>query len=76
MPPARRHIAILAPPTAGHLNPLQVLGRALSTLGHRVSLVHVEGVERFVAEPSVGFHAIPGTSAPMLDAYLDRVLGA
>ncbi|SEL77084.1 glycosyltransferase, MGT family [Sphingomonas palmae] len=71
MPSVRRHIAIVAPPTAGHLNPLQVLGRELSARGHRVSLVHVDGVERFVSDPSVGFHAIPGTSAPMLDAYLD-----
>lgn len=71
MPSARRHIAILAPPTAGHLNPLQVLARALSTLGHHVSLVHVDGVERFVVEPSADFHAVPGTGAPMLEAYLD-----
>ena len=71
MTTAKRHIAIVAPPTAGHLNPLQVLGRELVALGHRVTIVHVDGVERFVHDSAIGFVAVPAAGGATLDAYLD-----
>ncbi len=38
---AAGHLAIIASPLPGHLNPLQVLGAALAGEGHRVTIVHV-----------------------------------
>ncbi|MBW6524825.1 glycosyltransferase [Sphingomonas sp. RHCKR47] len=71
MTSARRHIAVLAPPTAGHLNPLQVLARALIALGHQVSIVHVDGIERFVTDPGIATVRLGADGGAALDAYLD-----
>lgn len=62
---------MLAPPTAGHLNPLQVLARALAGLGHRVSLVHVDGIERFVTDSAIEVARLGASGGAALDAYLD-----
>lgn len=62
---------MLAPPTAGHLNPLQVLARALAGLGHRVSIVHVDGIERFVTDPAFEVARLGASGGAALDAYLD-----
>jgi MGT family glycosyltransferase len=59
-----RHIAIVAPPTPGHLNPLQVLGSALALRGHRVTIVHQADVAPLVADPRIGFAAIPDSIDP------------
>ena len=74
MLPVKRHIAVIAPPTVGHINPLQVLGRELAALGHRVTIVHVGDVTRFVTDPAIGFAAVDAGEAGALDAYLS-VLG-
>jgi MGT family glycosyltransferase len=56
---ARRHFAVVAPPTPGHFNPLQVLGSSLVELGHRVTIVHQADAAPLVTDPRVGFMAIP-----------------
>jgi UDP:flavonoid glycosyltransferase YjiC (YdhE family) len=53
-----RHIAVIASPTPGHLNPLQVLGTELVALGHRVTVVHVSDVARLVRAQNVGFEPL------------------
>lgn len=70
-----RHVAILAAPTAGHLNPLQVLGAEMRRHGCRVTIVHVEGARRFVVEPGIDFAPLPdtGDGQGSLDAFLDRL---
>lgn len=66
----KRHIAVITPPTVGHINPLQVLGRELVALGHRVTIVHVDDMARFVTDPAIGFAAIDAREPGALDAYL------
>ncbi len=58
MTAARRHFAVIAPPTPGHLNPLQILGAELVALGHRVTIVHQADVAPLIAAPQVGFAAL------------------
>ncbi len=58
MTAARRHFAVIAPPTPGHLNPLQTLGAELVALGHRVTIVHQADVAPLIAAPQVGFAAL------------------
>lgn len=70
MPSSARHFAILAPPTPGHITPLQVLGAELLARGHRVSFVHLDAVARYVTDPQIGFAAVQERSADRLDAYL------
>lgn len=72
METATRHIAIIAPPTPGHLNPLQVLGAELVAIGHRVTIVHVGGASRYVTSPQIGFAELRGPDVPF-DAYLSRL---
>ncbi|MEG8047496.1 glycosyltransferase [Sphingomonas aerolata] len=52
---AGRHIAIIAPPTAGHLNPLVALGTSLVAAGHRVTLVHMADVAAMLPRGDVAF---------------------
>ena len=60
MPVEPRHVAIIAPPTPGHFNPLQVLGGELVRLGHRVTMVHLGEAAALVDDPRIGFAAIDG----------------
>ncbi len=53
-----RHIAIVAPPTAGHVNPLVALGVALVATGARVTLVHMAEVASLVPDSPVEFAAL------------------
>ncbi|RST32227.1 glycosyltransferase [Sphingomonas ginkgonis] len=70
-------MAIIAPPTPGHLNPLQVLGARLIALGHRVTIVHTGGVARYVNTPEVGFAPLAdGASDGLLDTYLSQLAAA
>ena len=68
-PPAR-HVAIVAPPTPGHYDPLAAVATELVALGHRVTFVHVEGADRYL-QPDDGFASIGG--AGVLDRYLVRL---
>lgn len=75
MTSAARHVAIIAAPLPGHLNPLQVLGAELVALGWRVTIVHVGGAERFVTDDAIGFAPLPdrvGGVEP-LDGYLAKL---
>ena len=51
----RRHIAIIAPPTPGHVNPLQALGSELISRGHRITVVHQRDAAPLVSEAGIGF---------------------
>ncbi len=55
----RRHFAIIAPPTPGHINPLQALGAELIRLGHRVTFVHQADVAPLVDGAGLGFEPLP-----------------
>lgn len=67
----RRHIAIIAPPTAGHVNPLAALGASLVAAGHRVTIVHVADVASLIPDCGVGFAALdhPADSDGVLADY-------
>lgn len=51
------HIAIIAPPLRGHLDPLCVLGEALIALGHRVTVLSDAEAARLVP-PGLAFHPL------------------
>jgi UDP:flavonoid glycosyltransferase YjiC (YdhE family) len=53
-----RHIAIVAPPTAGHINPLVALGSELAAKGTKVTLVHMAEVASLVPDSPVRFAAL------------------
>lgn len=67
----RRHFAIIAPPTVGHINPLQALGTQLVALGHRVTFVHQADVASLIDRPRIGFAplAAPVEGPHALRAY-------
>lgn len=54
----KRHIAIIAPPTAGHINPLLALGAALAAMNTKVTVVHLADAAALVTDPVVGFAAL------------------
>jgi zeaxanthin glucosyltransferase len=70
-----KHIAVVAPPVAGHFRPLLVLADALVARGYRVTFVHMEDARVLVAGASADFHAVgaarlgPGA----LDRYVARL---
>jgi MGT family glycosyltransferase len=66
---ARRHFAIIAPPTPGHLNPLQALGSELVALGHRITFVHEPDVAPLIRDSDAGFEAL---TLPAREHRLDR----
>lgn len=69
------HFAVIAPPLAGHYQPLLVLADALIARGHRVTFVHVEDARALVAGSTAGFHAVGGADYPpgALAAWLGRL---
>ena len=69
MPVEPRHVAIIAPPTPGHFNPLQALGGELVRLGHRVTFVHLDAAGGLVRNPHIGFEAINAPGGVSLSAY-------
>ncbi len=71
----RRHIAIIAPPTAGHINPLAALGTSLVETGHRVTIVHLTDVESLVPDCGVGFAAFdhPADGEGLLAEYYRKL---
>ncbi|RZL70247.1 MAG: glycosyltransferase, partial [Sphingomonas sp.] len=71
----RRHIAIIAPPTAGHINPLVALGTSLVEAGRRVTIVHLADVAALVPNGSVGFAALdhPADCQGLLAAYYRKL---
>lgn len=56
-----RHFAIIAPPTPGHVNPLQALGTELISLGHRVTFVHQTDVAPLISRTQMGFEPLSVT---------------
>jgi MGT family glycosyltransferase len=59
---ARHHFAIIAPPTPGHINPLQALGSELIGLGHRITFVHQSDVASLIGDPRIGFEPLATVS--------------
>jgi zeaxanthin glucosyltransferase len=70
-----RHIGIVTPPTAGHINPLMALGHALTTIGHRVTLVHMADAAPLIPKSAVGFEALrhPADSPGRLAAHFQTL---
>ena len=62
--PAPAHLAIVAPPLAGHVNALSALALALIERGHRVTLLGPADAARWLSDPRVGFHAIARDTHP------------
>jgi UDP:flavonoid glycosyltransferase YjiC (YdhE family) len=54
----KRHIAIISPPTAGHINPLVALGTTLASTGSRITVVHIAEAASLVSSSAVRFAAI------------------
>ncbi len=75
MTSARRHIAIIAPPTAGHINPLLALGAALVAMGTEVTMVHIADMAPLVSDPAVRFAALdhPGDRGGVLAKHLSTL---
>ncbi|WP_235527693.1 glycosyltransferase [Sphingomonas sp. Leaf38] len=71
----RRHIAIIAPPTAGHINPLAALGTSLVEAGHRATIIHMADVASLVPDCSVDFAALdhPADCQGLLAEYYRRL---
>jgi MGT family glycosyltransferase len=71
----RRHIAIIAPPTAGHINPLLALGAALAAIGAEVTLIHLAETAPLMTEPAVRFVALdhPADRNGMLARYISTL---
>jgi zeaxanthin glucosyltransferase len=58
------HLAFVAPPFLGHLNPTAALAGELSARGHRVTFLHMPDAERLVAERGFPFRAVGERSHP------------
>lgn len=71
----RRHIAIIAPPTAGHINPLVALGAALASTGSEITVVHMAEAASLVSDPAVRFAALdhPADREGVLAKYLSTL---
>jgi MGT family glycosyltransferase len=78
-----RRLAIIAPPLAGHYDPLRVLGRELAARGHQPVFFHLAGAAPIVDDANVSFVAIGDSRAPACDlaryrrrlAHADRPAG-
>jgi UDP:flavonoid glycosyltransferase YjiC (YdhE family) len=68
-PPLAGHLAIITAPLPGHLNPVQVLARALIDRGWRVSVVHVDAARSFMTDPVIEFAGLPDTTEETFEDY-------
>ncbi len=74
------HFAFIAPPLAGHCNPMTALAVELIGRGHRATFIHQADARGLVGDPRIGFHAVgaathpPGTLAAA-NARLGRLSG-
>lgn len=58
------HLAFIAPPFLGHLNPMRALARALTDRGHRATVFGVADSRPLIADDALGFHPIGRTTHP------------
>ncbi len=63
---ALSHIAIVCPPTPGHINPFAVLGRVLIHRGHRVTLFQIPAVKETALNEGLEFHPVGDAEAGTL----------
>jgi UDP:flavonoid glycosyltransferase YjiC (YdhE family) len=72
---AKRHFAIIAPPTAGHINPLLALGAALAANGTEITVVHLAEAAPLVTDPAVRFAALehPEDRKGLLGRYISTL---
>ena len=72
---ALAHLAFVAPPYLGHLNPMAALAREVVARGHRVTFFHMPDAERLVAERGFPCKAVGAKSHPpgTLRAMLRRM---
>jgi zeaxanthin glucosyltransferase len=52
------HFGMFCPPTAGHLNPMMALGRALTSRGHHVTMFAIPDIAQRVREEGLDFSVI------------------
>ncbi|MDB5669303.1 MAG: glycosyltransferase, family [Alphaproteobacteria bacterium] len=74
------HLAVIAPPLAGHLAPLAVLGHKLVERGHRVTFVNQADAAGLIRSESIGFvtvgaHSHPPRSLEQRIARMSRLNG-
>lgn len=55
------HLAIVCPPTPGHINPFAVLGRSLQRRGHRVTLFQIPPLREMARRERLDFHPVGDT---------------
>jgi zeaxanthin glucosyltransferase len=55
------HLAIVCPPTPGHINPFAVLGRCLQRRGHRVTLFQIPPLSETARGEGLDFHPVGDT---------------
>jgi len=68
-----KHLAIITSPLPGHLNPVQILAKALIDRGWQVSIVHLGAARRYITEPAIRFHPLPRGTEATLDEYLETL---
>ncbi len=52
------HLAIVCPPTSGHINPCAALGRTLVRRGHRVTLFQIPPLQETALAEGLGFQPV------------------
>ena len=67
--------AFIAPPLAGHYGPMAALAGGLIDQGHRAIFVDFPGAERLLADPRIGFLALPGARPGALEQSTGRLVG-
>ena len=60
-----KHIGILCPPGAGHLNPMNALGYELQRRGHQVTLFGLPDVESYATAAKLNFYPIGADKYPL-----------
>lgn len=73
---AMAHVAVIAPPFAGHLNPMQAIAGSLASRGHRVSFVTLPGAAGHLGQTIGQLNLVaPGLPTDFL-ARLKHQIGA
>lgn len=70
------HLAVIAPPFAGHLQPMQAIARSLAARGHRVSFVTLSGAARHLDPATPQLRLASPDLPPDFLVRLERLIGA
>ncbi|WP_299564961.1 nucleotide disphospho-sugar-binding domain-containing protein, partial [Enterovirga sp.] len=58
------HLAFIAPPFRGHMDPMQALAREILRRGHRATFLHMPDAQRLITDEAIGFRAVGHVSHP------------